>query len=246
MDSFNSTLKRLLRTARISTPISGSSHINVGNTERVISLAGGTLLTWYGLRKISIPRLVLTLVGANLVYRGVTAYCPVNEYLGRNTADKEGVSILLSSNLVINKPRQELYAYWRKLENLPNFMKHLKEVKQTDEKQSHWVAPIPGNLGTVAWDAKVTKEKENELIAWQSLPDSDIDNAGEVRFKDTLPGKTTLVQTTISYRAPEGALGANVAKLLNPFFKKMVEQDLNRFKTLMETLENIPHDGQPS
>lgn len=128
-----------------------------------------------------------------------------------------------------------LYRYWRKLENLPNFMDHLEEVNQTGKNISLWVARIPGGIGDVEWEAQVTKEEENHLIAWQSLPGSEIDNAGEVRFEDAPNGQGTIVETTISYRPPAGDVGEYAAKLLNPAFKKIVQKDLKSFKNFMES-----------
>lgn len=246
MDTQDTTLSRLLKTAHISPPLTGSSQINVGTSERIISAASGALLSLYGLKKGGIAGVATAIAGGSLVLRGVSGYCPVNEAAGRDTAETESIAVEITRSLTVLKPRKELYAYWRKLENLPTFMKHLKEVTQTGGKASHWEAHIPGDLGTIEWEAEITQEKENELIGWQSLPDSDIDNAGEVRFKDAPAGRGTVVQATISYRPPAGSLGGGAAKLLNPLFKQMVKEDLRRFKRLMETGEIPTIEGQPS
>ncbi len=246
MDTKDSRLSKLLETAYIVPPISGSSQINVGNTERIISTAGGALLAYYGFKKGDLLGIAIALTGGSLLFRGVTGYCPVNDAVGRDTAEKESVSIEITRSLTIQKPRKELYAYWRRLENLPNFMKHLKEVRKGEEKRSHWEARIPGDIGTVDWEADVTEEKENEFIAWQSIRGSQIDNAGEVRFKDAPAGRGTVVRATISYRPPAGAIGSGAAKLLNPLFKQMVKEDLRRFKRLMESGEIPTIEGQPS
>ncbi|MBK6264362.1 DUF2892 domain-containing protein [Marivirga sp. S37H4] len=231
MDSFNSTLSKLLNSSGIAVSNNKSAHINVGTIDRILSAAGGAFLTWYGIKQKSVAGVALALAGASLLYRGITAHSRLNEYLGINTAKKEADSIVLQSSSTIDKPRKELYAYWRKLENLPKFMKHLEEVTQTNQMQSHWKAAFPAH---VEWDAQIIEEKENQFIIWGSLPGSEIDNAGEVRFHDDPEGNGTVVRTTISYRAPEGKLGANIAKMLNPVFKQMVEDDLDRFKEIME------------
>ena len=246
MDTQDTTLSRLLHTAHISPPLNGSSQINVGKTERIISVAGGALLSWYGIKKGDLIGAAIAFAGSTLLFRGTTGYCPVNEAAGRDTAEENSTSIEITRSLTIQKPRKELYAYWRKLENLPNFMKHLKEVSQTGGKTSHWEARIPGDIGTIEWEAEVTQEKENELIAWQSLEDSDIDNAGEVRFKDAPAGRGTVVQATISYRPPAGSVGGGAARMLNPVFKQVVKEDLRRFKRLMEAGEIPTIDGQTS
>lgn len=246
MNSINTTLNNILDSAGISTLSNNTSHINVGTTDRIISAAAGGLLIWYGVKKRSMAGAALALTGASLVYRGITAHSRVNEYLGVDTASENNLSIDLTSSLTINKPKEELYAYWRRLENLPSFMKHLKEVKQKDSKHSDWEARVPGNITSVKWEARIIEEKENEKIVWSSTPGSEIDNAGVVSFEDAPGGRGTVVRTTISYQAPEGKLGASAAKLMNPFFKQMVKEDLRRFKRLMETGEIITTEGQPS
>lgn len=246
MDTFNKNLSKLLETAHVSPPLTGSSRINMGITERIISVAGGTALTIYGLKKKGIFHKALAAVGSSLILRGAAGHCPVNEMVGRDSAEVDGISIEITRSLTINKPRELLYAYWRDLENLPNFMKHLDNVVQTGGKESNWSARIPGDLGTIDWTAEVTEEIGNERIAWKSLPGSDIDNAGEVRFKDAPADRGTVVQSNISYRAPAGIIGGKAAKLLNPVFKQMVKEDLRRFKRLMENGEIPTIENQPS
>ncbi|GAB3902881.1 SRPBCC family protein [Larkinella knui] len=232
---------------------SGSSQINVGASERILSAAGGALLLSYGLRKASFGGLLLAAVGGYLTYRGTSGYCPMNERLGRNTAQEDEIvdAIEISKSLTINKPREEVFKYWRQLENLPRFMFHLKEIKQIDPKRSHWVAQLADNpfakvLGSVEWDAQIIDEVENERIVWKSVEGARIDNAGEVRFIDAPGGRGTEVHATIQYRPPAGQLGGTIMKLFNPTFKQMVKQDLRRFKQLLETGEIATIKGQSS
>lgn len=225
----------LLRSSFFSTPATGSSKMNVGTSERIISVAGGLLLSYWSLKRKGLTRAVLATAGVPLLYRAISGYCSLNEAIGRDTAGEANEPVEVTTSLTINKPKEMLYKYWRKLENLPNFMDHLEEVTQTGNNISLWVARIPGGIGNVEWEAKITREDEIHLIAWQSLPGSEIDNAGEVRFEDAPKGKGTVVETTISYRPPSGDIGEYAAKLLNPAFKKIVRKDLERFKDFMES-----------
>lgn len=169
------------------------------------------------------------LAGGALLFRGIKGQWPFG---GATTSAPKTVD--LSTRQTIKKPRKELYAYWRNLENLPNFMSHLEEVKELDDKRSTWTAKIPGGMGTVEWDAEIVRERTNHLIAWRSLSDAEIENAGEVRFESAPGGKGTIVETTISYRPPAGELGSYAAKLFNPAFEKTVKKDLEEFKKFME------------
>lgn len=246
MDTYNSKKSDVLDTQYISPPATGSSHINVGTTERIASLVGGALLAYYGLRKPNLGGLAMAAAGGALLYRGSTGYCPINGTIGRDTANGNDISIEITRSLTIKRPRPEVFQFWRQLGNLPQFMRHLQEVRQMGPKRSHWVARIPKGVGTVEWDADIVQEEVDSIIAWRSLLGSDVDNAGEVRFTDAPADKGTVVQATISYRPPAGAVGGHLARLLNPAFEQMVKNDLRRFKQLMETGEVTTVEGQPA
>ncbi len=233
-------------TGQITPPATGSSHINVGNAERAVSLVGGALLTYFGLRKPNVGGIAMAAAGGAMLFRGTTGFCPLNDAIGRDTSDGKGVSVNITRSLTINRPRNEVFQFWRQLENLPQFMSHLEEVRQLGPKQSHWVAKIPKGVGKIAWDAHIIREEKDSLIAWSSLPGSDIDNAGEVQFMDSPSGQGTLVRAMISYRPPVGVVGGSVAKLLNPKFEEMVDHDLQRFKQLMEANAGVNPVGEPA
>lgn len=145
----------------------------------------------------------------------------------------------------IGRPRSEIYAYWRQFENLPRFMDHLESVTERGDGVSHWVAKAPAGA-TVEWDAKVTEERDGEVIAWRSLDGAQIPNTGEVRFVDAPAGRGTEVHVHLSYDPPAGAIGAAFAKLFGEEPDQQVREDLRRFKRVMETGEIPTTEGQPS
>lgn len=212
--------------------------LNVGQTERMISVGAGAFLLSSGLHNLTshpLKGLIRTVLGGVLLYRGVSGHCPMYETLGKTKGASHTSSINIRTGLIVNKPRQEVYAFWRKLENLPLFMKHLANVTEIDARHSHWEAEIPGGIGKVKWNAEIVKEQENEFIGWQSVPDSMVNNAGKVTFREALGGEGTELDVVISYRAPAGELGAGIAKRVNPVLEKMVRQDIMNFKEYIET-----------
>lgn len=226
---------------------------NVGTTGRILSVLGGAALAYYGWsRKQSPLGKSLTTAGTYLVLRGASGFCLVNEALHVDTAHAKSEGFEVTSSVTILKPREEVYRFWRHLENLPTFMQYLEYVRQTGPKRSHWVAKVPKNiiykekLTTIEWDAEITQEEENSRIAWRSLPNSEIENSGEVRFTDAPANRGTVVQATICYHPPAGTVGKLAAKLLNPAFKELVKQDVRRFKRLLEAGEIPTIIGQPS
>jgi uncharacterized membrane protein len=219
--------------------------VNVGRTERLISGVAGVALIGYGLGKRRLRALLLPL-GVGLIRRAVTGRCEINRALGRNSARSEGrtdgVASLeqgggtkIEQAVVINRPRDELFHFWRQLDNLPRFMDNLESVTVLDQRRSHWVAKGP--VGTrVEWDAEIHNEIEDEIIAWRSLPGSDIDQAGSVQFTPAHGGGTD-VRVVMRYAAPAGKAGDAVAHLLGDDPERQVADDLRRFKQVMEANE---------
>lgn len=174
----------------------------------------------------------MLLAGGFLLVRGVTGYCAVNHALGRNTAHRAASPVEVKTGVSVNRPRQEVYAYWRRLENLPRFMRHLDKVEELDQTRSRWTAKGPAGVGSVSWEAEILEDHQNEFIAWSSLPGSTVDNAGQVRFIETPTGTDIKVQMT--YRLPAGDLGKVAAKLFSPMAEKMMRDDIRDFSRVME------------
>lgn len=152
-------------------------------------------------------------------------------HAGANPKSTLHDSSTIEQCLTINRPPEELYQFWRNFENLPRFMEHLKSVQCLDEKRSHWV--VKGPMGKeVEWDAEVINDEPGRLIAWQSLPEADVLNAGTVRFEPKDGG--TEVRVLIKYDPPGGKLGAAAAKMSSENPDQQVQEDLRRFKGIME------------
>jgi uncharacterized membrane protein len=220
---------------------SGSGVVNVGQGERIASAAVGAWLLSSGLNhllKHPIKGLINTALGGYLLYRGASGHCAVYSSLGKTKGVSHTNAINIRTGLIVNKPKDEVYAFWRKLENLPLFMKHLASVTEIDSKHSHWEAVVPGNIGKVKWNAEIVKEEAGYLIGWQSIPNSMINNAGKVVFHDALGGQGTELEVVISYHPPAGEIGAGLAKVLTPVFEKMIRQDVMNFKDYIETKHN--------
>lgn len=221
-----------------------AEEINLAPAERQISMIGGGLLTLYGISRFSLKGMALAAAGGTLFYRGLTGHCPAYSALGIDTAHPEEVQI--TEAMTIERSQEELYSFWRDLENLPQFMRHLESVHNLDGSRSHWTARAPGGIGTISWDAEVTETRAFERIAWRSLPGAPISNTGTVLFREAPGGRGTEVQVTIAYSPPAGTIGAAAARMLNPALSRMIREDVRRFKSLMEAGEVPTVAGQPS
>jgi len=225
-----------------SRPIASCCPVNVGQSERTISLVAGSALALAGLSRGSLSGMILAATGGSLIYRGVTGKCHLYDAFGINTAEGHNAATAVPAqqgtkiehSITINRPHQDLYRYWRNFENLPRIMNHLESVKATTGNRSHWVAKAP--LGTtVEWDAEVINERDGELIAWRSLDGSQVETAGSVHFKPALAGRGTEVTVSLKYNPPGGKVGIAVAKMFGEEPQQQIAEDLNRFKQLMES-----------
>lgn len=201
--------------------------VNVGSAERFASALLGGFLALKAAKKGGLLR---TLAGGYLIYRGATGHCGVYRAAGINTAESRG--IVLDETVTVNRPVSEVYGFWRNLENLPEFMEHLSEVKVIDGKRSHWVAAVPGGI-RIEWDSEIVGEHENEYIAWQSLPYSDIDTRGSVEFSEAPGHRGTVVRVRMAYNLP-GIGTAAVTRLLEHITFRQLRGELLRFKDLMD------------
>ncbi len=144
--------------------------------------------------------------------------------------------VLVGRTVTINRPREDLYAYWRDFRNLPRFMHNIQSVTVRDGPHSHWVVEAPAGR-TVEWDSEITRDEPGEIIAWQSLDGASVRNSGQVEFMDSPDDRGTIVRVTLVYDPPAGKVGQLIAKLFQKEPKVQARQDLRRFKQLMETGE---------
>lgn len=157
-------------------------------------------------------------------------------------AAAEGGAVRVKQTAIVNRPPAEVYRYWHDFQNLPGFMHHLESVRVTGEGRSHWTAKAPAGM-TVEWDAEITEDRPDELIAWRSLAGADVDNSGSVRFEPAPGNRGTLVTVELEYDPPGGVVGAAAARLFGEEPNQQVKSDLRRFKQVLETGEVMLSDG---
>jgi uncharacterized membrane protein len=220
------------------------SVMNIGYGERMAGAIGGPLLALYGLTRGTPGGLVLAAGGGYLLYRSLTGHCSLYQALGVTTARSADEPLHAEKSVTINRPAEDLYRFWRDFAQLPRFMKHLDAVQVSGDGRSHWVAHGPAGT-RVEWDAQITEDRPNELIAWRSLEGAQVANAGTVRFEPATGGRGTLVRVAIDYRPPAGTLGLAVAQLFGEAPQQQIAGDLRRFKNLMEAGEIPTTSGQP-
>lgn len=226
---------------------------NISDIERWMSLAAGTGLALLGISRLRRNGWIPAALGGLLLQRGATGHCHVYQALGVNTAltgsDTRAAlggtaGINVEESVTINRSPGELYRFWRDLENLPRFMRHLESVERITETLSRWRAKGPGGK-RVEWNAEIINEIPDRLIGWKSIEGSDVVSAGSVNFEDAGPERGTRVRVRLQYSPPGGKVGAAVAKLMGRDAATEIHEDLRQFKQLIETGEVATTKGQP-
>jgi uncharacterized membrane protein len=227
------------------TTLSEVSHRpTIGALERVAALTTATAVVAYGLSRRSLPGVCLAAAATPIAYRGLAGDWPRtrNGHSPRAVTraalgGKRGVHVRESVRL--EKPIDEVYRFWRHLENLPRFTNYLDEVIDRGNGRSHWVAKGPAGT-RVEWDAEIINEEENKLIGWQSLPGGDVVTAGSVNFDTARNGRSTQVSVHFQYAPPAGRAGSLIAMVFGREPSQTVREDLRRLKQLLEAGE-FPH-----
>jgi len=150
---------------------------------------------------------------------------------------KSGEGMKIEQSVTINRPPDEIYSFWRQLENLPRFMRHIKSVTQTGDGISHWLVKTSSGK-EFEWDARLIEDKPGQMLSWQSLEGADVDNAGSVWFTPTADG--TLVKVSMKYAPPGGKLGALLGRFLGDSAEDEMHEDLLQLKKLMESSGHAP------
>ena len=211
------------------------------DAENWLALGAGVLLLLVGASRRSAVGACLAMSSAPLLYRGLVGRWP--EGLNGNAqpdstktalGGDRGVHVRESIRLEV--PVGDAYRFWRNLENLPQFMTHLDRVTEASDGTSHWVAAGPADLA-VEWDAEIVNEVENQVLAWRSLPGSDVVTAGSVSFDAARGGRSTQLSVHLQYAPPAGKAGALVASLFGREPSQTIREDLRHFKQLLEAGE---------
>jgi uncharacterized membrane protein len=227
------------------------SNRNLSEFERWASIAAGGAFVAYGLSRLKSNGWLYAGLGTLALRRGIMARCELYDAMGINTAGTmsdtraalrgaRGVNVLQS--VTINQPIEMLYRFWRNLENLPQFMRHLESVEKITDTISHWRAKGPAGM-VLEWNAEIFNEIPDKLIAWRSLEGADVVSAGSVNFASE-PSRGTRVTVHLQYSPPGGKVGAALAKLFGGDAETDIREDLRRFKQLLETGEVPTTTGQ--
>jgi uncharacterized membrane protein len=200
-----------------------------------LALLGSTL----GARRTKKARVLRSILGV----LGVTALdtvtsVEVTRHGRAHPADEE----VFTRAITVNRSQQEVYQFWRNLQNLPRFMLHLETIHIRDNRRSRWTARGPSGA-RLEWEVELTADRPNQLISWRSLEGSQIESAGTVRFRPAPGGRGTEIVLVLEFIPPPGSLGVTLTQLLGEEPSRKAASDLRRFKQVVETGEVLHSDA---
>jgi uncharacterized membrane protein len=146
-------------------------------------------------------------------------------------------------SVTINRPRHEIYEFWRDFRNLSKFMENIEDAREVEPGISQWTIRAPLGM-TMSVKSRIVNDRPGEQIAWRSTSDSQLETEGKVSFRDAPGGRGTIVEAHVAYKPPMGALGQMVAKVFSAEPSIQSRRDLKRLKMLLETGEIATNKNQ--
>jgi uncharacterized membrane protein len=184
---------------------------------------------------------------STLAVAGVTALdvCCAQELSRQKGYLSEDGTLRLTKTLTINCSPEQVYGFWRDFQNLPRFMSNLESVQVTDGKRSHWVAKGPAGK-RLEWDAETTEDRPNEMIAWRTTGQADVQHSGSVRFRRAPGDRGTIITVEMEFDSMAASLMGRLASALGQSPEQLIAEDLRHLQQILEAGEIITTEGQPA
>lgn len=208
---------------------------NWSPTARLLAAAAGGGLAAYGAKRRGAAGAVLGAFGLGLLARAASNL-KLERLLGLG-AGRRGIDV--RKTIRVDAPVDRVFDYWADVSNFPLFLSHVKEVRDHGQGCSHWEVVGPAGI-PVEWDAVITAIVPSQLLAWKTVPGEAVRHAGVVRF-DEDPAGGTRIDVRMTYKPPAGVLGHAIAALFGTDPKQALDDDLLRFKSLIETGKTTAH-----
>jgi uncharacterized membrane protein len=201
---------------------------------RLIGGAAGASLLLSGLGRGGLLGRALAIGGGALLVRAAVNV-PLSRLVGLGKAP---APVELRKTFFVEAPVEDVFSFFTRVENFPRFMQHVRQVKPLPDGRSHWVVEGPVGI-PVQWDAEITRMVQNEVFAWKTSEGSPIRHAGIARFERANHG--TRVDMRVTYQPVAGVVGHAVATLLGANPKRALDEDMLRFKSLIERGKTVAH-----
>jgi uncharacterized membrane protein len=203
-------------------------------TARLLTGVGGAAVATWGLRRTGTIGTLTGGAGLALVARAASNV-ELTRLFGLGAGHD---AVTLQKTIEVGAPIEDVWDLWSRYEELPRFMSHVRSVRRADDGSSHWTVDGPGGM-PLSWHTVETLRVPRETIAWKTMEGAPVAHAGMVQFAPT-PGGTR-IHVRFHYTPPAGALGHALAAMLGADPKRAMDEDLVRFKSLLEEGSTTAH-----
>ena len=202
-----------------------------------VYLLGGSGLAVLGLTRRSVTGFALAATGGYLAFEGIQDL--------RRGGKVRSMPLHFEKTVTINRPVEEVYSFFRRLEDYPKFMTHLKSVEPLWTDRYRWNARGPFGF-TMSWEGQIIDDLKNEAIVWSSVPNSGMQHTGQVRFRKAPGDRGTEVAIRLDYEPILGKAGTVLRSLFGFGPEQRLLEDMRRAKQLLEAGEIPTTIGQTS
>lgn len=197
---------------------------NLTRADRLGYIVGGVALVLWALRKPSLAKTAGAGLGGWLLYQAWTGSNPMFRPLGirvnPHPAQAElAETLVVEETITISRPRNEVYDYWRRLENLPSYRESAVEL---------------------------IRDEAGETLAWRAMRDARLVQFGSLAFRDAPGARGTIVEARLEYAPSGGSLGTALAHIMGHSPQRLIAENLRRARQLLETGVISSTEGQPS
>ncbi|MFJ9522284.1 SRPBCC family protein [Kitasatospora sp. NPDC101801] len=133
----------------------------------------------------------------------------------------------VKESIDVDVPLHTAYNQWTQFEEFPKFMEGVEEVRQIDDRRTHWRTSIAG--AEREFDAEIVDQLADERVSWRTVG-GEVQQMGTVTFH-SIDADHTRVSLAMDFQ-PHGM--AEKAGDMLGILDRRVKGDLKRFKGFIE------------
>jgi uncharacterized membrane protein len=197
---------------------------NLMRADRLGYVVGGVALIVWALRRPGLLRAGVGGLGGWLLYQAYTGSNPMFRPLGIRVNQQPAQAditetLVVEEAVTIARPREEVYAFWQRRENLPL---------------------------AAEGEVELTREAAGEELVWRTMRGEELLHFGSLTLRDAPGRRGTTVAARLEYVPAGGSLGAVLARVTGRSPQRLVADCLRRARALLETGEAPTTTGQPA
>lgn len=197
-------------------------------------VAGG-LVGLYALKRRDMLGLFAAGISTGLLYRAARYNGLLDGgWLRRLLHTRNRQFVPFERQLIVDCSPDEVYRFWRDLENLAVYLPELRDVEQLQESLTRWQLKLTDTL-RLEWTAELLEDQPGELLVWRTRNPSDLYHEGWIEFSPLRDGQSTRITIRLYVLAPGGSPGARVLEALGDSPFRFFDDQFERIREVLES-----------